>query len=112
MKTIPALIAAMITVSAADAPGIRFVDIAAQSGLTVSNTFGGTDRKESILESTGTGVAIFDFDGDGANDIFIANGPPSHSELYKNDGKGHFTEIAAQAGLTRSGWAQAVCVGD
>jgi hypothetical protein len=97
---------------AAEAPGIRFVDIAAQSGLTVPNTFGGTDRKELILESTGTGVAIFDFDGDGANDLFIANGPPSRSQLYHNDGTGHFTEVGAKAGLTRSGWAQAACVGD
>ena len=109
-------LAAVIAVAAcgiaAEAPGIRFIDIAAQSGLTVANTFGGGDRKDSILESTGTGVAIFDFDGDGANDIFIANGPPSTSELYRNDGAGHFTEVGHQAGLTRSGWAQAVCVGD
>ena len=96
----------------AEAPAIRFIDIAAQSGLTVRNTFGGKEKKESILESTGTGVAIFDFDGDGANDIFIANGPPSHSELYRNDGKGHFTDVSANAGFTRSGWAQAACVGD
>jgi enediyne biosynthesis protein E4 len=95
-----------------EAPAIRFVDIAAASGLTVTNTFGGKDTKESILESTGTGAAIFDFDGDGANDIFIANGPPSASELYRNDGAGHFTEVGRQAGLTRSGWAQATCVGD
>jgi hypothetical protein len=96
----------------AEAPVVRFIDVAAQSGLTTPNTFGGKDKKESILESTGTGVAIFDFDGDGANDVFIANGPPSRSELYKNDGTGHFTEVGRQAGLTRTGWAQAACVGD
>ena len=106
-----ALLLALLTTSA-ETPAIRFIDIAAQSGLTVVNTFGGKDRKESILESTGTGVAIFDFDGDGFNDVFIANGPPSRSELYKNDGSGHFVEIGSQAGLTRTGWAQAVCVGD
>jgi hypothetical protein len=105
------LVAVMIA-SAADAPAVRFIDIAAQSGLTLPNTFGGKEKKDSILESTGTGVAIFDFDGDGANDIFIANGPPSHSQLYKNDGSGHFTEVGQQAGLTRIGWAQAACVGD
>src|SRR5215469_1266475 len=96
----------------AEAPAVRFLDIAAQSGLSVPNTFGGRDKKDSILESTGTGVAIFDFDGDGANDVFIANGPPSHSELYKNDGAGHFTEVGREAGLTRVGWAQAACAGD
>jgi hypothetical protein len=96
----------------AEAPSVRFIDIAAQAGLTIPNTFGGRDKKDSILESTGTGVAIFDFDGDGANDVFIANGPPSHSELYKNDGAGHFTEVGRDAGFTRVGWAQAACAAD
>jgi hypothetical protein len=102
-----------------DAPAVRFVDIAAQSGLTVPNTFGGKERKDYVLESTGTGAAIFDYDGDGDNDIFIANGttfgsnaPPTPSQLYRNDGKGRFTEVGRQAGLTRTGWAQAACVGD
>ena len=31
-------------------------------------------QKTYILETTGNGAAIFDFDGDGANDILIANG--------------------------------------
>ena len=98
---------------------IRFVDIAEQSGLTLPTTFGGKVKKDYILESTGTGAAIFDYDGDGANDIFIANGtvftpgaPPAHSQLYRNDGNGHFTEVGRQAGFTRTGWAQASCVGD
>ncbi|MGA3242407.1 MAG: CRTAC1 family protein [Bryobacteraceae bacterium] len=110
-----ALLAAMLAAAlatASESTTVRFIDIAAQSGLTVPNTFGGRDKKDSILESTGTGVAIFDFDGDGSNDVFIANGPPSRSELYKNDGHGHFTEVGQQAGLTRTGWAQAACVGD
>jgi hypothetical protein len=107
-----AVLFALMFADGVETPGVNFIDIAAQSGLTVANTFGGKETKESILESTGTGVAIFDFDGDGANDIFIANGPPSRSELYKNDGKGHFTEVGRNAGLTRSGWAQAACVGD
>ena len=106
------LVLTLMFAAATEAPRVNFIDIAAQSGLTVANTFGGRETKQSILESTGTGVAIFDFDGDGANDIFVANGPPSRSELYRNDGTGHFTEVGRQAGLTRSGWAQAACVGD
>src|SRR5436190_441659 len=103
----------------ADTPGLRFIDIAAQAGLTTPITFGGKDKKDYILESTGTGAAIFDYDGNGANDVFIANGttldpnaPPTRSQLYRNDGRGHFTEVGQQAGLTRTGWAQAACVGD
>jgi hypothetical protein len=107
-----AAIVLVVLAVGADAPAVHFVDIAPQAGLTIPNTFGGREKKDSILESTGTGAAIFDFDGDGANDIFIANGPPSRSQLYKNDGRGHFTEVGQQAGLTRTGWAQAACVGD
>ena len=97
----------------------RFIDVAAESGLDIANTFGGKDTKTSILETTGTGVAIFDFDGDGANDVFIASGSTfgastqsGGSQLYRNDGKGHFSEVSAKAGITETGWAQAACVGD
>jgi len=97
----------------------HFVDIAHASGVTASTTFGGVRRSDYILESTGTGVAIFDYDGDGANDVFIANGTTldakgrgTPSQLYHNDGSGHFTDVAARAGITRTGWAQAACAGD
>ncbi|HKE23313.1 MAG TPA: CRTAC1 family protein [Bryobacteraceae bacterium] len=105
----------------AAAPGIRLVDIATSAGLTISNTFGGKQTKTYILESTGNGAAIFDFDGDGANDILITNGTtlegpvsghPRTVQLYHNDGHGHFTDVSRQAGFTVEGWAQGVCVGD
>src|ERR1700693_2779898 len=98
----------LLTLAAAP-PSIQFIDIAAKSGLDIPNTWGNEAHQQSILESTGTGAAIFDFDGDGANDIFIANGPPSRSQLYRNDGAGHFTDVAREAGLTRVGWAQGAC---
>lgn len=100
---------------------IRLVDIAAPSGLTLPNTFGGREKKTYILESTGNGAAIFDYDGDGANDILITNGTtlqgpaagaPRTVQLYHNDGHGKFTDLARQAGFTVEGWAQGVCVGD
>lgn len=103
---------------------IHFVDVAKSAGLDIPNTFGGVKKKDYILETTGTGVAIFDFDGDGRNDIFIVNGTtlnrdagtasrtPITSQLYHNDGNGHFTEMARQAGITQEGWGQGVCVAD
>ncbi|HEY1341073.1 MAG TPA: CRTAC1 family protein [Bryobacteraceae bacterium] len=99
---------------------VSFDDIARSSGLTVPNTSGGKSRKDYILETTGNGVAIFDYDGDGNEDIFIANGsrldrPPGVKplpQLYHNDGRGHFTEIGEKAGFTLEGWGQGVCVGD
>ena len=38
------------------------------------NVFGGKDTKKYIIETTGTGVAIFDYDNDGWPDIFLVNG--------------------------------------
>ncbi|HEY7212384.1 MAG TPA: CRTAC1 family protein [Bryobacteraceae bacterium] len=95
-----------------------FEDIAGEAGLTDKNVFGGLARKDYILETTGNGVAIFDFDGDGRNDVFIANGtrldakasgPP---QLYHNIGSGRFEDVARAAGFTQTGWAQGVCAAD
>jgi hypothetical protein len=95
--------------------------MAKKAGLTDSVVFGGVDTKKYILETTGTGVAIFDYDNDGWPDIFIVNGtsldaPPSRkapmSHLYHNNHDGTFTDVTQKAGLTRSGWGQGVCVGD
>jgi hypothetical protein len=98
-----------------------FVDIAEKAGLNMMNVFGGKDTKKYIIETTGTGVAIFDYDNDGWPDIFLVNGttlegfpqgkaPTSH--LYHNNHDGSFTDVTAQAGLADSGWGQGVCVGD
>ena len=82
------------------------------------NVYGGLDKKQYILETTGTGVAILDYDNDGRNDVFFVNGTtlqggkPSPSMLYRNDGYGKFTDVSAPAGFTRTGWGQAVCAGD
>jgi enediyne biosynthesis protein E4 len=98
-----------------------FTDIAKEAGLTMMNVFGGVDAKKYIIETTGTGVAIFDYDNDGWPDIFIVNGtkldgltagkaPSNH--LYHNNHDGTFTDVTEKAGLVRSGWGQGVCVGD
>ncbi|HLH04896.1 MAG TPA: CRTAC1 family protein [Bryobacteraceae bacterium] len=107
------LLAAAVPVFHAD-----FEDIAARAGLTQTNVFGGLERKDYILETTGNGVAIFDYDGDGRNDIFIANGTRLNAkadalpQLYHNLGNGRFEDVARAAGFTQTGWAQGVCVAD
>jgi enediyne biosynthesis protein E4 len=102
-------------------PLANFTDIAKKAGLTMQNVFGGTDTKKFIIETTGTGVAIFDYDNDGWPDIFLVNGttlegfPPGKAptnHLYHNNHDGTFTDVTAQAGLAASGWGQGVCVGD
>src|SRR5256886_1227037 len=98
-----------------------FTDIAQKSGLTMTNVFGGVSTKKYIIETTGTGVAIFDYDNDGWPDIFLVNGtrlegfpagqaPTNH--LYRNNHDGTFTDVTVKSGLTATGWGQGVCVGD
>ena len=105
----------------APAPIVHFTDIAAKAGLTAPVVFGGETTKKYIIETTGTGVAIFDYDNDGWPDVFIVNGtklegfpngkaPTSH--LYHNNHDGTFTDVTEKAGLTHIGWGQGVCVGD
>ena len=101
-------------------PLAHFTDISKKAGLTDAVVFGGVNTKKYIIETTGTGVAIFDYDNDGWPDIFIVNGtsldasagktPTSH--LYHNNHDGTFTDVTKRAGLTHTGWGQGVCVGD
>lgn len=103
----------------AQAP-IQFVDRSRESGLNRPIVYGGVESQRYILETTGTGVATFDYDRDGQIDLFLVNGsrldaasnnPPSNL-LYRNLGNGRFSDVTAPSGLKRSGWGQAVCVGD
>src|SRR5437868_804049 len=98
-----------------------FTDVAQRAGLTAPIVFGGKDTKKYIIETTGTGAAIFDYDNDGWPDIFLVNGttlegfpagkgPTNH--LYRNNHDGTFADVTVQAGLAASGWGQGVCVGD
>lgn len=104
---------------AADPP-ILLSDVTDAWGMGSPITYGNTEKNIYILETTGTGVAIFDYDSDGDNDVVIVNGTTLEagsgakapfSKLYRNDG-GRFVDVAQEAGITRRGWGQGVCVGD
>jgi hypothetical protein len=96
-------------------------EIAQSSGLDFRHSSGDKLNKKYLFESTGSGVAVFDFDGDGLLDIFFVNGdllqtPGSQSRptsrLYKNLGNLHFKDVTEDAGFSFHGWGQGVCVGD
>ena len=55
-------------------PRVDFMDLAAKAGLNFHHVTGGDRSKEYILESTGSGVALLDYNNDGLLDIFLING--------------------------------------
>jgi enediyne biosynthesis protein E4 len=97
----------------------RFTDVARQAGLTRPIVYGGVDSKSYIIEVVGSGLAFVDFDNDGWLDLLILSGTrlegapaDATNRLYKNNRDGTFTDVTTKAGLTRTGWASAVTVGD
>jgi hypothetical protein len=73
-------------------------------------------------EAMAGGVAVFDYNGDGRPDIFFANGaniatlkkdaPKYRNRLFRNDGKGVYTDVTDAAGLAGSGYDMGAAVGD
>jgi enediyne biosynthesis protein E4 len=101
------------------APVVNYEDIAAQAGLVGVNVSGAESNKQYIVETTGTGVAILDYDNDGLPDILLVNGDrfqpsgtPTTPLLYHNLGGLKFEDVTRKAGLTHTGWGQGVCAGD
>jgi hypothetical protein len=106
--------------------GYSLQDVAGDAHLDFLQVCGGDKSKKYILETTGSGVAFFDYDNDGWLDIFLVNGstlpssatdahptPDTRSNrLFHNNRDGTFTDVTAKAGLTRTGWGQGVCIGD
>jgi hypothetical protein len=97
----------------------RLTDVAPQAGLTQPVVYGGIDTKSYIIEVVGCGVAFLDYDNDGWLDLLVLNGtrldgapPGATNRLYRNNRDGTFTDVTERAGLTRTGWASAVTVGD
>ena len=100
-------------------PRMAYRDVARQAGLTGVNVSGAEKGKVYIVETTGTGVAILDYDNDGLMDLFFVNGDrlgdkagESRHYLYRNLGNLKFEDVTQQAGIGHTGWGQGICTGD
>ncbi|HSF18893.1 MAG TPA: CRTAC1 family protein [Vicinamibacteria bacterium] len=93
----------------------HFVDRAQEAGLHVIAYCGGP-TKDHILESTGNGVLVLDYDQDGFADLYFVNAHrddvPHTSVLYRNRGDGTFEDVTARAGVETSCFGQGGAVGD
>jgi enediyne biosynthesis protein E4 len=105
-----------------------FVDVAARSGISFKHDASRTSQKY-LIEAMGSGVAVFDYNGDGYLDIIFVNGaalddpmaagkdpnkshPRFWNRLYHNNGNGTFTDVTERAGVTGDGYGMGVAVAD
>lgn len=103
---------------------LQFTDVSESAGMRWAYRNGATG-KHHMIETTGGGVAFFDYNNDGLLDIFaLQSGPdpsagpaernfPTSSVLYRNNGDGTFTDVTAISGLDKPfGYGQGVTVAD
>jgi len=101
---------------------IVFLDITKQAGLDKFIHRSGTAKKETILETMGSGVALLDYDNDGWLDIYILNGSTvdamkgkekqPRAMLLHNNHDGTFTDVTDKAGVANERWGFGVAVAD
>ena len=100
-------------------PGFALEDVTAASGLKFSHHSGATGQK-FLPETLGAGAAFVDIDGDGTQDVVLANGSDWKEtkdrrptiKLFRNDGKGRFTDVTAGSGLDVTMYGMGVAAAD
>lgn len=97
-----------------------FKDVTNESEINFKYNFGDLTY-QNILESSGSGITILDYNNDGLMDIYMLNGTylkgisapdgiifkDTPNALYRNNGDGTFTESAAIAGIDDKHWSMA-----
>jgi enediyne biosynthesis protein E4 len=124
-NTFLALLAATalpVPVISQEIPVARFKDVTKEAGIQFVHVNGAYGEK-LLPETMGGGVAFFDFDNNGSQDLLFINScywpghlPPGKSQptmaLYRNDGHGHFTDVTAGSGLDITCYGMGVAIGD
>src|SRR5690242_11887426 len=97
-----------------------FTDISKQAGLNMK-IIDGDEMTEYLTDVNGEGACFIDYNNDGLQDIFLANGSSRRSEstgklhhdyLLRNNGDGTFTDVTEQAHVGSSGWHSGCATGD
>jgi enediyne biosynthesis protein E4 len=107
-------------VISAQKKNVRLTDVTKEAGIDFRYNFGDYTFF-NILESSGSGVTIFDYNNDKLMDLYMMNGTylegisdpegkvfrNTKDKLYKNNGDGTFTEVSEAAGVADTNWSMA-----
>jgi hypothetical protein len=104
-------------------PRVTFTDVSAEAGIRFRHFSG--RRTSSLPEDMGSGAAWGDYDNDGDDDLYVVNevgpismtadeiaGASARNALFRNDGDGTFTDVAASAGVNHAGLGMGAAWGD
>ena len=108
------------TLVSAQEKNIIFTEVSAKAGIDFKYNFGDYSYV-NILESSGSGITVFDYNNDGLMDLYLMNGTylegisdkegkvfqDSSNKLYKNNGNGIFSEVSKIAGVDDRNWSMA-----
>src|SRR5260370_19985819 len=128
LASAPRVSSQQAAVSSPAAAQPKLTDVTSAIGLHFQHVASHTSRKY-LIETMGSGVALFDYDNDGRLDIFIVNGAPladptpkgtipqkqrpkDWNRLYHQKPDGTFEDATEKAGLHGAGYGMGVAVGD
>ena len=109
----------------APTPALHFREVSGPWGLSFRH-HNGANGNFYMIETMGSGVVVWDYDGDGDEDVLFidsgrlpgstgaggAGGTSPRSILYRNDGGGHFVDVTERAGLQVTGYGMGATAGD
>ena len=108
-------------IQGSEAPDVVFTDVTSEAGIDFVH-YNGAYGEKLLPETMGGGVAVFDYDQDGDQDLLFTNSSPWPNQkqsdriptlkLYANDGEGSFQDETAAAGLSHSFYGMGAAVGD
>ena len=127
----------LLTFSVASNAELQFTDVTHEAGIHWTHIDGRSGQKY-FMETLGSGAAFFDYDSDGAPDLYLVNGAPlpgydaavnqntdktittitadfysrPTNSLFRNNGDGTFTDVTEDAGVGDTGYGHGCAVGD
>ena len=102
-------------------PSLAFTDITTRAGIDFVHEAGAYGER-LLPETMGGGVAFFDYDNDGDQDLLLVNSTtwpwrpppatPATSKLYRNRGDGSFEDVSEATGMALVLYGMGVATGD